>query len=375
MRLQQMILPAFVSIALVSLAAQTHSGGGDTPEIGHAPFECISRGTYPRVEASVASAHVVARTRVYFRAHLERDWYFVDMKASDAGRFITYLPKPLPDTQRIDYYVYALDSEAQTTQTREFEPAVSTYCPAETGDAAVPPPGLTIGGTRAGQLQVPPGFGPDGITAFVAAAGTMVRNEPDAPAPQPKTGGKGSKKMLLAGGGVAVAGGLVAAVAGGGGSSSPGVQPTPSPTPTATPTPGPTPTPTPTPTPEPTPTPTPEPTPTPAPTPRPINLTGSWNGSMTYAGSACKCPSVVRLSLDQAGSSVSGTASLEGEGCGFPGSVADGSQSGTSVRFSVVVQGNLFRFSGDVSGPAPGQQMSGSFNTQAGCEGSWNASR
>ncbi len=364
MRLDQMVLPACVGLAL-ALPVPSDPRDGDTPadapSVTHAPLECILRDGYTEVQAGITSPRVVARTRVYFKAHQYVDWYFVDMKAADAGPFVGLLPKPLPDTQKIDYYVYTLDSGFLTAQTPEYDPPVKAPC--RTASVAAPPSqGLTIGGTRDGQAPVPPGFSREGITGFLTAAGVLVSTTSSA-APVAATAGKvGAAKLVLGAGAAAAATGGVIVATGGGDASPEAPEPTPAPTPL--------PTPTPTPGPTPTPTPTPEPTPMPTPTPKPIDVSGSWTGRISSA--TCPCPSELRLNLVQKGSSVTGSAELGGPCPSEDVAVLrDGSQSGTSIAFAIQRSDEVYQFQGKVSA----SEMGGSSTSKKGCTGSWDVAR
>ncbi len=374
MRIERLILPASVGLLLASFT-QTQASRGETPadapSVTHAPLECILPESYPQIEASITSPRVVARTRVYFKAHQHPDWYFVDMKAAEAGPFVGLLPRPLPDTQKIDYYVYALDSGFQTSQTPEYDPPVKAPC-RTVGLAAPPAQGLTIGGTRDGQAPIPPGFNKEGITGFLTAAGVLVSTTSSA---APVTAGAakvGAGKLLLGAGAAAAAtGGVIVATSGGGSSSDQSPQPGPTPTPLPTPTPTPTPGPTPTPTPTPETTPTPQPTPT----PKPIDVSGSWTGQMASGGCSCLAARL-QLDLAQSGAGLGGTARFPESLCTSGGEISEGTVLGASFAFTALASRNSawwVRFQGSVG--SSGAQSNGTFATWEGCQGTWSASR
>jgi len=374
------------SLAVQGSPSQTPGGAAVTPSIGHDPLECIKVDTFPQVDAAISSPLGVARTRVYFKAHQHPDWYYADMKASETAQFLATLPKPLPETRQLDYYVYALDTQFQTAQTSEFGPqVVKETCRRDAGLWLPPEGGIVVGATKEGQPPIPPGFSPRGIVGFVTVAGVMSVLSDGAAIPTPKGKG-GSRAGLLAavlGGGAAVAGGVLLAGNGGGPTSGPtptANQPTPAPTAAPTPTPQPSPTPTPQPNPTPTPAPPqPNPTPTPAPTPTPTpqrNLTGAWTGSV----SACGCPGdTLNLDLTQSGSSLRGAVGVNSvvTACRLRGgNLTGGSVSGDAVNFTYYdnALGGSVTVQGTVAGNGSGENMSGSLNG-SGCGGSWNTRR
>lgn len=148
------------------------------PSIEHAPLTCVRPDENPLVNAGVTAAATVRRSRVYFKSHEFPDWYYVDMRAPTPPQYLALLPQPLPETRRIDYYVQAVDSNLESSQTREYDPQVDKKgCKLRrlTGAERDAASQLIVGGTRESQLPLPPGFSPKGIIAFVTAAGTTVK--------------------------------------------------------------------------------------------------------------------------------------------------------------------------------------------------------
>ncbi len=394
MRHTRSLRGSLVVVVASFLAQGQATPPGAQPLIGHDPLECIKVDTFPQVGARITSSLGVARTRVYFKAHQHPDWYFVDMKVSEALGFLAVLPKPLPETRQLDYYVYALDTQFQTAQTSEFGPeVVEQTCRRDAGLLVPPDGGLVIGGTKAGQGPVPPGFSPNGIAAFVTAAGIMapvqggVAAAPSGTAPSATSKGVGLK-VAAAVGGAAVVGGGVALAAGGGGSTpappttlAPGPQPTatptpaPTPTPVTTPTPGPTPTPTPAPSPTPTTSPTPAPTPTPTPTPTPSpDLSGSWSGTRSTTCGACTDVVALTVTLRQTGSSLGGAVAHPTTPChwGTGGDITSGNVSGDNVTFSHTEAADPYLYEGVVRviDNAGTREIEGTFHNAAGsCSG------
>ena len=146
---------------------------GEPPQMQHAPLLCLEPATFPELDALVTSPSRIQRTRIYFKAHQFPDWYYIEMKAVEAARYMGLLPQPLAGTTYIDYYVYALDSQFQTGQTDQYMPNVTkdkcTINKKATKPAATPQ--IIVGGTKEGQPPIPPGFSRAGIIAFVTIAG------------------------------------------------------------------------------------------------------------------------------------------------------------------------------------------------------------
>jgi hypothetical protein len=180
------------------------------PVIAHDPLSCMVSNEFPRIDAGVISASAqVERVRVYFKAHQHTAWYYVDMKEMNAARYLALLPQPLPETRQLDYYVHAIDNSIQSSQTVTFEPKVITPGPCSERPVAswTGPEQITVGGTKANQPHIPPGFSKKGIVAFVSAAGVMITG------PALLGGGSGAA-TTGAGAGVTGAGGTGAASAG-----------------------------------------------------------------------------------------------------------------------------------------------------------------
>ncbi len=158
---------------MVTLAVSPLLAASTTPppEIVHDPLRCVREREFPRVDASVTAATDLKRARVYFKAHQHPDWYYVDMRMAEGPHYLTLLPQPLPETKHVDYYVQALDSSVQSTQTDTYEPEVNRdRCRLRKTPAWRWPLEIILGGTKEGQSPIPPGFGMKGIVSFVRAA-------------------------------------------------------------------------------------------------------------------------------------------------------------------------------------------------------------
>ncbi len=198
----------FVSLSSVfSASAQVEMGA--TPSFEHNSLTCMSTDDFPVVEAvfDPAESRSLRNAQVYFKASRTDAWYFVEMEREEETQLRAILPKPLAETERVQYYLFFLSGSLGTSQSEEYSVQVS-----ETGCAAVPgaettPVSLTLRATVANQPLVPPGFQPQGISALVTTAGNTV-------AVGSVSGGLSNVAVgFLAGGGVAAA--AAVAVAGG----------------------------------------------------------------------------------------------------------------------------------------------------------------
>jgi hypothetical protein len=185
------------------------------PQIGHTPMTCLPAAGNPVAAADVTAQAPVQKSRVYFKAHQYPDWYYIDMKAPSQPHYYGLLPEPLPETQKIDYYIHAFDTSLQTSRTDQYEPVVlPNGCPESRPAGPGPAPGsesqIIVGGTKEGQAAIPPGFSPKGIIAFITVAGALI------------SGAALLGASSAAGGSTAAASGAGAAAAGGGGGMSGG---------------------------------------------------------------------------------------------------------------------------------------------------------
>ena len=147
------------------------------PAITHRPLQCLLVGQFPLVEAAITARSGLKSVRVYFKAHGFADWYYVDMQVHEEARYLGLLPQPLPNTKQVDYYIGALDAGLRSTQTREFAPTVTSgpcELPKSPLAALVGAAKIILGGTRAGQVPIPPGFSNAAISAFVDASGAVT---------------------------------------------------------------------------------------------------------------------------------------------------------------------------------------------------------
>jgi len=224
--------------------------------IDHDPLACVTTELAPQVDAAVAPAPVFDHGYVYFKAAGTEDFYYATMKGAPAN-LSGVLPRPLPETRAIDYYLRATDLDSLARKTRDYVPPVvpGNACKAKGVAVGEKGAGLTIGLTREGQAPVPPGFNRKDIAFVILFGGAVVgiaealKGGTAGSAGSSSAGSAGKASGAGSGGGlstgVIVAGAAVAAggiaavvVSNNKSNNSPSRTPTPTmtPTPTATPT-------------------------------------------------------------------------------------------------------------------------------------------
>lgn len=164
------LTPAF---SLLVLAAWSAVLGAQTePAILHDGLECIPANQYPVVIAGIDSFETVRSAKVYFRSDLFLDFYYVEMEPTEAG-FQAILPMPSPETNRVIYYVEAVDVAFNGGRSEEHDPEVTDRCKRDPAGALVPgsEPSIVIGALAAGASAIPPGFQAAGIAGFITSAG------------------------------------------------------------------------------------------------------------------------------------------------------------------------------------------------------------
>jgi hypothetical protein len=103
-----------------SLAAISALVAADEPIVDHQPVECSVPEKNPRICAYVLDDGEVKRVRVYFRSDRQDAYYWSEM-AFDGIQFCATLPVAKGYVEAIDYYVWSVDDEFQTTRTRPHE--------------------------------------------------------------------------------------------------------------------------------------------------------------------------------------------------------------------------------------------------------------
>lgn len=252
----------FLFLPLLSATfASAQVGQGVSPSFEHDRLSCMSTEHFPVVEARLEPAEqgALRKAQVYFKAGQTDVWYFVEMEPGEQSRFQATLPRPLVETERVDYYLFFLSSTFEPSQSQEFSVNVSEAgCSPIRVVATSSPTALTLGATIANQTPVPPGFSAQGISGLVTTAGNTV------PVASVAAGGGGAASSgisgvtvgALAGGGAAAAAAVVVASGSGddttadsaitspdvvqeSGGGPPPASPVPSPPPSPTPTPSP----------------------------------------------------------------------------------------------------------------------------------------
>jgi hypothetical protein len=194
-------------------------------QIEHDPLACVTPKECPKVDAAVAPGQLMEKSYVFFKAANTEDFYYVLMAGPPAG-LAGILPRPLPETPAIDYFLRAVDTDALSRKTPDYlPPVVPSEGVCKKKGVAVGPAGagLTIGLTREGQDPIPPGFNKADIAKVILVSGAVV-----AVAEALKsTGAAGAEKksntkrnLLIAGGALLIGGGIAIAATNSGGSSS-----------------------------------------------------------------------------------------------------------------------------------------------------------
>jgi hypothetical protein len=146
--------------------------------IEHPGIECLTHDHFPQVDAGIRPGDQVQTSRVYFRSDKYPDFYYVEMTKEHPtiDDFQAILPKPGPETERIIYYLEAIDLEIETYQTAEFAPPViaAEECRRRGAPAWFEgDPSIVVGATQPGAAAIPPGFQAIGITGFVNSLGVL----------------------------------------------------------------------------------------------------------------------------------------------------------------------------------------------------------
>lgn len=234
------------------LAARMQLPSPSTPEapieIAHDPLACMTPVLAPEVDAGVTPETDYEKGYVYFRAAGTEDYYYARMDGPPAT-LAAILPRPLPDTRAVDYFLRAYDVREASKRKGDWTPPVvpGTTCQSKGKVVGAAGAGLTIGLTRENQAPYPPGFNKKDIAKIILVSGAIVTiaqalksagassgGGSSAGAGGAGTGGGLSTGVIVAGG-AALAGAAVAVAASQNKNDSTRT-PTPSPTPTPTPT-------------------------------------------------------------------------------------------------------------------------------------------
>ena len=233
------------------LAARTQLATSQTEapiDIAHDPLACMTPVLAPEVEAGVTPEADYEKGYVYFRAAGTEDYYYAKMDGPPAT-LAAILPRPLPETRAVDYFLRAYDLREASKRKGDWTPPVvpGTTCKSKGKVVGASGAGLTIGLTRENQQPYPPGFNKKDIAKIILVSGAIVAiaealksaGASSGGGSTAGAGGAGSAGGLSTGvivaGGAALAGAAIA-VAASQNSDDPTRTPTPNPTPTPTPT-------------------------------------------------------------------------------------------------------------------------------------------
>jgi hypothetical protein len=144
-------------------------------QIDHDPLACMTTVTAPVVEAKVQPGPDVARSYVYWRAAGTPYFYYTVMEGP-VPAVKGVIPRPLPETKTVDYYVLATDKASLAKKTPDYAPPVveSSVCKDKGLPVGAGGAGLTIGLTDEKQSPVPPGFNKNDIAKVILLTGVVV---------------------------------------------------------------------------------------------------------------------------------------------------------------------------------------------------------
>ena len=173
---------------VLAVAIQPFPAGAQTPgpasvagesrlSIRHDPLKCLTPEERPDVGAAVRPEPRYAAGYVYFRAanSEKKGFYYVLLEGAPAG-LRAALPRPLPSTTAVEYFLQAIDTARSRERTEQYVPVVTSSGACASGRAVSPQSkdGLTVGLTEEGQDPVPPGFNRNDIAKVILASGAVV---------------------------------------------------------------------------------------------------------------------------------------------------------------------------------------------------------
>jgi hypothetical protein len=179
--------------------------------IDHDPLTCVTTIAAPVVEAKVQPGPDLSASYVYFRAAGTPYFYYVLM-AGPVPDVKGTLPRPLPETRALDYFVQATDKASLSRKTAEYAPPVvpTGVCKVEGLAVGKDGAGLTVGVTSANAPLFPPGFNKADIAAVILVSGAVV----SAAAASSMGGSTGSRSGAGAGATAGASAGAAAGAAG-----------------------------------------------------------------------------------------------------------------------------------------------------------------
>ena len=92
-------------------------------DISHDPLACMTPVLAPEVDAGVTPAQDYEKGYVYFRAAGTEDYYYSKMDGPPAT-LQAILPRPLPETRAVDYFLRAYDLREASKRKGDWTPPV-----------------------------------------------------------------------------------------------------------------------------------------------------------------------------------------------------------------------------------------------------------
>lgn len=104
---------ALVAVAMLATAAGVTDGATIVPR----PPSCVPDNENVVFSLKIEPASGWASVRIYFRKYGERDFYFLEARPAEPGRYWMVLPKPKDETKSVEYYFVARDADGKATST------------------------------------------------------------------------------------------------------------------------------------------------------------------------------------------------------------------------------------------------------------------
>jgi hypothetical protein len=154
--------------------AETTGSGAD---IRFVPVTCFVAGEFPLLDAQIEPVQSVARARVYFRAAVSDQYYYVEM-TQEAGTFYGKLPRPQVTASPITYYLQSTTAEFEESQTREIEAIVvedEDECEGRPVAVFGPPGAVTVYSAASGaSIIAPAGFAALGAGIAIGTIAVII---------------------------------------------------------------------------------------------------------------------------------------------------------------------------------------------------------
>ncbi|HEY4228908.1 MAG TPA: hypothetical protein VGO79_01985, partial [Thermoanaerobaculia bacterium] len=168
----------FTSVARPPAKAPTPypAGPQQAPlQIDHDPLACMTTVEAPILEAQVRPGPDVSKSYVYWRAGGTPYFYYTVMEGP-LPPVKGVIPRPLPETKTVDYYLLAMNRASLAKKTPDYAPPVveSNSCKDKGLPVGAGGAGLTIGLTDEKQPIVPPGFNRADIAKVILLSGATV---------------------------------------------------------------------------------------------------------------------------------------------------------------------------------------------------------